>query len=543
MHKNSKANVKQDLIPEEEKLRIQNSLPPEVKGQLRCFVSVTVDEIKWQVDNHPKDIQVGLQWWGETGDGTMFWPSRAGKKSSFPASSNTVLFPVCSGPNQFAAYLKDMNVLVLDVLHSKSLKPFGRVEIHDIKDLSGNNPIDRWYPVISCSVQPVIFADLHVILKFQSVEVGGRELKTLTPVVDRGSRKPVDNIDDQHEDTKENSTVENGDTQRNEDFDENDVISSLIKRGKTLRISIIESGAVREDERKTVYEEVDPTEEKQLERSVSGSLFKEILKFDEEEDTILGQPDISFPVVPCDDDIDILYESRSSVGSESDDPICDETLLQDLFYVAKDDSALSTLNESTQTKDDMKRCDPKPIGEQVFTEENPISVAENGPQKAVKGESEPVLADVMANRNSISLSENKLPPPDHRNDKDFLSQLGVNKLTVLGRVTAAKVHINKLNPFDKSKTDKRHKRTYFIEYEFPVAADYGCGQAEKSHIGLEITRIATKKTNAQSILFNHHSVFPVHFDSSVLKFWHDCALKINIFERNSGEKSVSILYT
>ena len=69
-------------------------------------------------------------------------------------------------------------------------------------------------------------------------------------------------------------------------------------------------------------------------RSVSGSLFKEILKFDEE-DTILGQPDISFPVVPCDDDIDLLYESRSSVGSESDDPIRDETLLQDLFYVAK----------------------------------------------------------------------------------------------------------------------------------------------------------------------------------------------------------------
>ena len=41
-------------------------------------------------------------------------------------------------------------------------------------------------------------------------------------------------------------------------------------------------------------------------------------------------------------------------------------------------------------------------------------------------------------------------------------------------------------------------RTYFIEYEFPVAADYGCGQAEKNDIGLEITRIATKKTNAQS---------------------------------------------
>ena len=47
---------------------------------------------------------------------------------------------------------------------------------------------------------------------------------------------------------------------------------------------------------------------------------------------------------------------------------------------------------------------------------------------------------------------------DRRNSKDFLTELGVNKLTVLGRVTAAKVHINKLNTFDELETDKRHKR-------------------------------------------------------------------------------------
>jgi hypothetical protein len=69
-------------------------------------------------------------------------------------------------------------------------------------------------------------------------------------------------------------------------------------------------------------------------RSVSGSLFKEILKFDEE-DTMVDQPDMSFPSVSCDEDIELLYESEGSVGSESDDPMRDETLLQDLFYVTK----------------------------------------------------------------------------------------------------------------------------------------------------------------------------------------------------------------
>ena len=71
-------------------------------------------------------------------------------------------------------------------------------------------------------------------------------------------------------------------------------------------------------------------------RSVSGSLFKEILKFDEVEDTTLTKPDISsIDLVACDDDIELLCESRSSIGSESDDPMHDETLLQDLFYVNK----------------------------------------------------------------------------------------------------------------------------------------------------------------------------------------------------------------
>ena len=71
-------------------------------------------------------------------------------------------------------------------------------------------------------------------------------------------------------------------------------------------------------------------------RSLSGSLFKEILKFDEAEDTALTKPGISsIDLVACDDDVELLYDSRSSIGSESDDPMHDETLLQDLFYVNK----------------------------------------------------------------------------------------------------------------------------------------------------------------------------------------------------------------
>ena len=57
----------------------------------------------------------------------------------------------------------DMNVLVLDVLHSKSLKPFGRVEIQDIVELNGTNPVDKYV-----SVDKVTFA-LHSYMMWDKI--------------------------------------------------------------------------------------------------------------------------------------------------------------------------------------------------------------------------------------------------------------------------------------------------------------------------------------------------------------------------------------
>ena len=46
---------------------------------------------------------------------------------------------------------------------------------------------------------------------------------------------------------------------------------------------------------------------------------------------------------------------------------------------------------------------------------------------------------------------------DNTQRKDIFSRLGVNKLTALGRVTAARIHINKLNILNESTThDKRY---------------------------------------------------------------------------------------
>lgn len=64
----------------------------------------------------------------------------------------------------------------------------------------------------------------------------------------------------------------------------------------------------------------------------SGSFLKEILEFDETQNSTLASEDI-----PLINDHDGYKEflSSSSIGSDSDDPIQDDTLLQHLFYVDK----------------------------------------------------------------------------------------------------------------------------------------------------------------------------------------------------------------
>ena len=71
-------------------------------------------------------------------------------------------------------------------------------------------------------------------------------------------------------------------------------------------------------------------------RSIPGSLFKEILKFSETDDLEVITRDSKLPIdlilQNSDEKLMFGYNSTSSVGSDSDDPVYDDTLLQDLFY-------------------------------------------------------------------------------------------------------------------------------------------------------------------------------------------------------------------
>ncbi|KAM7130264.1 C2 domain-containing protein 3 isoform 2-T2 [Ciconia maguari] len=123
------------------------SLPPLVEGPLRCFLRCTVSRVLWTIPKPPTAAAlVRLRWWGETSDGTVFQPaSRPGQ----PAGRTTARYAVRCGPRQFAAYLTDMGVLVLEVMTKLDHLPLGRVQITGLSQLSPSHPIKGFFTVVS----------------------------------------------------------------------------------------------------------------------------------------------------------------------------------------------------------------------------------------------------------------------------------------------------------------------------------------------------------------------------------------------------------
>ncbi|NXC49030.1 C2CD3 protein, partial [Penelope pileata] len=122
-----------------------SSLPPLVEGPARCFLRCTVGRVVWTVARPPSSpVLVRLRWWGETSDGTVFHPStRPGQEA---ASSH---YAVRCGPRQLAAYLRDMGMLVLEVLTKPDRLPVGRVQITELSQLSPSHPISGFFTIVS----------------------------------------------------------------------------------------------------------------------------------------------------------------------------------------------------------------------------------------------------------------------------------------------------------------------------------------------------------------------------------------------------------
>uniref|UniRef100_A0A3Q3J040 C2CD3 N-terminal C2 domain-containing protein n=1 Tax=Monopterus albus TaxID=43700 RepID=A0A3Q3J040_MONAL len=168
------ASIPSDVSP-------STSLPPLVEGQLRCFLRVTISRVLWTVHKPPSGTFTRLRWWGESSDGTHFFP-RDGLQLSQKAIKTTARFPIRCGPKQFTSYLTDMGCLVLEVLTKPDHLPIARAQVAGISCLSLSHPISGFYTLVSPTSEKL--GELQVSLN----------LEPLTEAYDSSSSGPTTDI-------------------------------------------------------------------------------------------------------------------------------------------------------------------------------------------------------------------------------------------------------------------------------------------------------------------------------------------------------------
>ncbi|KAI8520271.1 C2 domain-containing protein 3 [Branchiostoma belcheri] len=276
--------------------------------------------------------------------------------------------------------------------------------------------------------------------------------------------------------------------------------------------------------------------------------------------------------------------SLDTDNSDPGDPIHDESLLRDLFYtgVAPSESSLSDFSTDEEDislhRQDDQQCnksekrrksleDPgnrRPVSRQTSLDSSHLNVSSvmskdktetTRKEKATRGEEESLDVSRASDSSKVSFDL----PVDASGSRAGVDGLSVERLTLLGRVHVARVVIESLqvstdDGSDKQKptkakdsknklrgrpprpSPKRAKSTYFVEYQFPVAAS-SRDKGGASAMATEVMRVASKKIKDGVVIFGHRSMFPVQFDGPCVERWWKQPLEFRVFCRNPGQKS------
>ncbi|TPX47503.1 hypothetical protein SeLEV6574_g02632 [Synchytrium endobioticum] len=201
----------------------RHSLPPQVAGPPRYILTLSTIKLIWTDLPSPhattstsqsqatSDIlpiaKVRVIWWGEESPGVVIQPHiiGGGVRTALPASlptkpsvslpkngsrsnssppesttGNTVSYSVRCGKQQFAAYLRDMGTLPLQIVtNADSQRPVGVATIKDVYLLAekDNHSINGFFPIISVQQSPSgartalgrKLGELHIVMSLESL--------------------------------------------------------------------------------------------------------------------------------------------------------------------------------------------------------------------------------------------------------------------------------------------------------------------------------------------------------------------------------------
>ncbi|KAJ4935156.1 hypothetical protein JOQ06_016692 [Pogonophryne albipinna] len=572
----SKKKVPSDVPP-------ATSLPPLVEGQLRCFLRLTISRVLWTVHKPPPATFVRLRWWGESSNGTHFFP-RDGSQPSQKTIKTTARFPIRCGPKQFTSYLTDMGSLVLEVLTKPDHLPIARAQVSGISRLSLSHPISGFYTLISptsdklgelqvsLNLEPLTEAyDSSSSCPITDISVGGPQVtklnvpsqtRPLSAVSSSGNTpRGKDHLYFQNAQKDKEESLENQmpttDTSPNSQAamnpscrqlcgqTTNDILSVILERGNKLRNAMVVSTlkcdmdsapALKDTPLPLPKENILPSSKPVP--SPSGMFLQNILHADS---TLKHSEDVSV-VSDCPMDMDNravhlllgslntsplpLWDGDGSFPESlsGHSSVCGDSELNDPQY---DQSLLEHLFYKSPMSD-IKPDDTEPEGRGTMSLSKK-QLTQSAPKMSERPNSEPQRCADAAG----------IPPG-----------LSAEQFTLLSLIRLARVTIDSLivptgsttttprKPSSKGKPPRPltcKKCTYFVEYLFPTASTSSRHDRSKGGDG-EVTTAVASKVAGGAVKFHQRSVFPVHFSTAAVNKWWGTDLIFKIYSRRSDQK-------
>ncbi|XP_056296608.1 C2 domain-containing protein 3 isoform X3 [Pseudoliparis swirei] len=578
----SRKKVPSDVSP-------ATSLPPLVEGQLRCFLRVTISRVLWTVHKPPPATFIRLRWWGESSNGTHFFP-RDGSHLSQKTIKTTSRFPIRCGPKQFTSYLTDMSSLVLEVLTKPDHLPISRAEVAGISRLSLSHPISGFYTLVSPTSEKL--GELQVSLN----------LEPLTEAYDSSSSGPIADISIERPQIptltvpsqpsgKESAGSSGGNTPRGKDhlyFQDaqkdkeeslenqmpttnrsqnrqtavnpsnqepcgqttTDILSVILERGNKLRNAMVVSAlncdmdsapALKDTPLPLPKDNILPPSNFQFQKpflSPSGGFLQNILHADS---TLKHSGDvavISDHSLECPDMDNRAVELL--LGSFDTSP---------LHLWDGDGSFPESLSGRSSVCGDSELSDPQydqSLLENVFYKTPMLDIRPNDTEAEGQGTVSSSKKQLTQSALRITGGSNS-EPQRSANAAGIPPGVSAEQLTLLSLIRLTRVTIDSLTvpttttPRKTSSKGKpprllpSKKCTYFIEYVFPTASTSSRHDRSKSGDG-EVTRAAASKVTGGRVKFHQHSVFPVHFSTATVKKWWETDLIFKVYCRKSDQK-------
>ncbi|XP_050786209.1 C2 domain-containing protein 3 isoform X3 [Gopherus flavomarginatus] len=246
-----------------------------------------------------------------------------------------------------------------------------------------------------------------------------------------------------------------------------------------------------------------------------------------------------------------LSSGSEVYDSELNDPHYDQSLLENLFYTAhKSDTSLS----------DFLSDDEDIISSKKVIKTKKLVKGDHGNHQRSQKTLDSSISDQKEKATEMKPSCSPARPlplseaPTECTEEGQAITLNVDRLALLGRIHLARVIIESLRippestqttPGKKSFTGKpprpalATKRTFFIEYHFPV----GVSKNETGQISLttEVIRIASSKITGEVVKFQQRFVFPIHFGGMMIEHWWNSDLAFKIYMRKSTQKKPMLI--